>query len=261
MPAISDNFAFISACHTSRVALPREFYMLIDLGAEISGVIHQLTQGLPDEQKEAIETYFLEDASFIHPLCRVPAFAPITLPVFGKITSRWFIWMIFRFYKILSPRIWLEVECYGKETPPSPLYLQDKHVDAFMVELQKEASIMFISIHQIFAIWFVPFYEANVHLTTKLQLQQLSDKKHYIKLQEDLYQVNDLIKFFVPFGASALVWVFQVLATFVCTLGALIFAPFTWYQQETMDPRVEKARRPQGNNGPDHPMNNSARDS
>lgn len=94
-----------------------EWWSWLNLEDEISDVVHQLTQGLPAEQKSAIETYFLEDASFIHPLCRIPSFSPFPVPFFGTITSRWFIWMIYRFYKILSPRIWLEVECYGRKLP------------------------------------------------------------------------------------------------------------------------------------------------
>jgi len=103
---------------------------------------------------------------------------------------------------------------------------------------------MFINIHQVFALFFVPFYEADVRLTTKLHLRQLKDGKYYIKSQEDLYQVNDLIKFFVPFVGAGFLWTCQLLATFGCTLGALIFAPFTWYQQQMLDSKTEKARRP-----------------
>lgn len=83
---------------------------------EIAGVIHQLTEGSPSEAKDALDTYFVEDASFTHPLCRVPKFSSVSLPVLGEINSRWVIWMIYRWYKILSPRIVLNVECDGRRS-------------------------------------------------------------------------------------------------------------------------------------------------
>jgi hypothetical protein len=85
---------------------------------QISHVIHLLTEGSPAEQKDALDAYFLPDASFIHPLCRVPSFSHISLPLIGEINSRWVIWMIYRWYKILSPRIVLNVECDGTSSPP-----------------------------------------------------------------------------------------------------------------------------------------------
>lgn len=81
---------------------------------QISRVIHLLTEGSPAEQKDALDAYFLPDASFIHPLCRVPSFSHLNLPFIGDVNSRWAIWMIYRWYKILSPRIVLNVECDGR---------------------------------------------------------------------------------------------------------------------------------------------------
>jgi hypothetical protein len=72
--------------------------------------------GGPLEQRDALEAYFLPDAFFIHPLCRVPNFSRFDLPVIGDINSRWVIWMIYRWYKILSPRIILDVECEGERS-------------------------------------------------------------------------------------------------------------------------------------------------
>jgi hypothetical protein len=80
---------------------------------QISHVIHLLTEGSPADQKRALDTYFLPDASFLHPLCRVPSFSKNNVPLLGEIDSRWVLWMIYRWYKILSPRILLDVECSG----------------------------------------------------------------------------------------------------------------------------------------------------
>jgi hypothetical protein len=80
---------------------------------QISHVIRLLTEGSPEDQKHALDTYFLPDASFLHPLCRVPSFSHYSVPLFGNVDSRWVIWMIYRWYKILSPRILSDVECSG----------------------------------------------------------------------------------------------------------------------------------------------------
>lgn len=82
-----------------------------------------------------------------------------------------------------------------------------------------------------FSIFFVPFYKSNVCLTTKLRLaQDSSTSKFYIKSQEDMYQLNELVKFFWPGGATV-VWLWQLFVTFQCIVGAFIFAPITWLEQ------------------------------
>lgn len=62
---------------------------------EVTGVVHQLTQGSPDEQTEAINAYFTPNASFTHPFCRTGSFEG----------SRNLIHAIYKWYKILSPKI------------------------------------------------------------------------------------------------------------------------------------------------------------
>jgi len=178
---------------------------------QVSSVIHLLTEGSPVEQKDALETYFLPDASFTHPLCRVPSFSKYTIPIIGEINSRWVIWMVYRWYKILSPRIVLNVE---------------------EAEFNQKAQVLFVGIHQIFSLWFVPFYKSNVHLTTKLHLfHSPEDSKYYITSQEDMYQINDVVKFFWPGGAK-IIWLFQMFATFLCIVGSLLLAPVTRLEQK-----------------------------
>jgi len=119
--------------------------------------------------------------------------------------------MIYRWYKILSPRIVLDIECD---------------------EYNQKSQILFVDIHQIFSIFFVPFYKSDVHLTTKIKVvHSEQDGKYYIKSQEDLYQLNEVVKFFWPGGATIL-WLWQVFATGMCILGALFFAPITWLEQK-----------------------------
>jgi hypothetical protein len=70
-----------------------------------------------------------------------------------------------------------------------------------------------------------------VHLTTKLHLVQDSEtQKYHIASQEDLYQTNELLRFVLPGGAT-LLWVWQLFATFLCIVGAVLLAPVTWVEQ------------------------------
>ena len=80
---------------------------------EIEGVIRGLTQSDPTAQHETLVKYFALDASFTHPICRTGSNA----------NSRALIWMIYRWYKIMSPVIELEVNSIGASgAPPSPAW-------------------------------------------------------------------------------------------------------------------------------------------
>ena len=68
--------------------------------AEIRGVVLQLTTGSRQQQQEALEKNFTRDASFKHPFCAVTG-------------NRDTILRIFQWYKILSPRIQLNVNSVG----------------------------------------------------------------------------------------------------------------------------------------------------
>lgn len=79
---------------------------------EIAGVISQLTQGSPAVQAAAIDKYFTPDAAFTHPFCRTG----------GWNGSRGVIHAIYRWYKIMSPQIGLEIHSIGEWTDnPKPL--------------------------------------------------------------------------------------------------------------------------------------------
>lgn len=54
------------------------------------------------------------------------------------------------------------------------------------------------------------------------------DEKYYIAKQEDLYQLNEVVKFFWP-GGDLVLWIFQVFATGMCILGALVGWPVTLF--------------------------------
>lgn len=67
---------------------------------EIRGVVLSLTTGNRTQQQEALERYFTRDASFKHPFCAVAG-------------NRDAILSIFQWYKILSPKIEIEVNSVG----------------------------------------------------------------------------------------------------------------------------------------------------
>jgi len=170
---------------------------------EVSGVVHLLTQSAPSIQKSTLETYFTPNASFTHPFCRTGSFDG----------SRWFIWAIFRWYKIMSPHIDLEVKSVAYDEQNLRLY---------------------VGIYQVFRIWLFPGYKAPVNLVTVLQLEHDKQRqKYYITSQNDLYQVNEFVRFVWP-GGFIVVWLWQVIATLVSTLGALFLWPITWIEDNIL---------------------------
>ncbi|PGG96004.1 hypothetical protein AJ79_09771 [Helicocarpus griseus UAMH5409] len=228
--------------------------------AEIPHVIHLLTQSIPSVQKETIERFFTPSASFTHPLCRTGSFEG----------SRWLIVQIYRFYKIMSPRIDLDV-----------------HSVAF----DKSNLTLYVTVSQLFRIFIIPFYKANVRLTVVLTLtpsttqtthagtptfihpsaqpqtptttdtadhslssswisasdpnnpdsspnaDSTSRTLYYISAQEDLYQASEVIKFVLPFGIGLVVtFVWQCFSTFFCVFMAFLLAPVSWAEERELLP-------------------------
>ncbi|KAK5136995.1 hypothetical protein LTR08_001502 [Meristemomyces frigidus] len=184
---------------------------------DITAVVHKLTQGSPDEQQEAINTYFAPNASFTHPLCRTGSFNG----------SRQLILGIYRWYKIMSPRIEIEVTS---------------------IAFDEKKLILYLTIHQIFALGLVPFHQCPVTLTAVLRLSRPhSSGRYYIQSQEDLYQTSEFVKFLLPFGVgSTLVVFWQLLATMGCAVMAMVFAPLTWLAQAKADRRARGEKKMEG---------------
>ncbi|KAK7180930.1 hypothetical protein DPSP01_000602 [Paraphaeosphaeria sporulosa] len=171
---------------------------------DITGVIHLLTQSPPSIQRETIETYFTSNASFTHPFCRTGSFD----------NSRSLIRAIYRWYKILSPKIELTVNS---------------------VAYDERNLILYVNITQVFGIWMVPFHRARVNLTTVLELKQnRDDNKYYIQSQNDLYQTDEFVKFVIP-PSWIFVWLWQFWATFFCFLGAVALWPISYAEQWAWD--------------------------
>jgi hypothetical protein len=81
---------------------------------EIGGVIKSLTQGSPDVQESTLREYFLPNASFSHPYCRVPSISKGQIPLAGGLESIQLILAIYRWYRTLSPHIDLKVDSAGQ---------------------------------------------------------------------------------------------------------------------------------------------------
>ncbi|EEU39774.1 uncharacterized protein NECHADRAFT_60573, partial [Fusarium vanettenii 77-13-4] len=176
---------------------------------EIAGVIKALTQGSPEVQESALREYFLPNASFSHPYCHVPSISKGTIPLAGGLDSIWLILGIYRWYRTLSPHI-------------------DIKVDSAVFD--QKSGLLYVSLRQTFAVWFIPLYKAPVRLVSVLQLTQLvkprrQKPKYFIASQEDLYPVNDCIQFILP-GLGPFLWtLWQLYSTWLCVVASLIFLP------------------------------------
>ncbi|KAJ4356980.1 hypothetical protein N0V95_002852 [Ascochyta clinopodiicola] len=169
---------------------------------EIAGVIHLLTQSPPSTQRQTIEKYFTPNASFTHPFCRTGEWQ----------NSRLLVAAIYRWYKIMSPSIDITVQS---------------------VAFDETNAILYVSIFQIFRIWLIPFYYAPVFLTSVIKLEYNDfDEKYYIKSQDDLYAVDQWIRFIAP-GGWILVRLWQFWASFFCVIGAIVLHPITLLEERS----------------------------
>lgn len=197
-----------------------------DPASEISGIIHNLCEAPSVVQRKTIETYFLPDASFVHPFCYLPS-SP---------TSRKRLLGIYQFYKILSPQV--RIDIHEVTYHPSP-------------GSDPNRASMYVDMSQWFRIgalaWIYPW--VYVSLVVKLEFVrrvdlETSDRgltsfasgsaareggglieggKWYIRSQEDLYQTNEWAKFVFPhIGDMVLTWL-MVLVVWGCNVQAMIF--------------------------------------
>ncbi|KAG9231314.1 hypothetical protein BJ875DRAFT_506743 [Amylocarpus encephaloides] len=180
----------------------------------IPRIIHSLAEGSPAEQRYTLKTYFTPTPSFTHPLFSVPSFSHIPLPIIGAVNSRWVIWMIYRWYKILLPKTILGVQCS---------------------DYNEETQTLFVQINQQFAPCFIPLYKSKSTLTTKFHFVQLDTTHFYIQSQEDLYQPIEFVKFFW-LGGATIMWFWQILVScYLCIFGVLLLAPVTWFERPAVN--------------------------
>jgi hypothetical protein len=169
--------------------------------SEIADVIKDLCTGSLETQQNTLRHYFLHDAGFSHPFCLV---------LRGP-NSRFYIASIYKWYKILSPHIDIEVHSTA---------FDEKNGKLFAIGSQK------------FSMFMVP-WSSVITLTIVLTLEKQSvvaedgtpgKELYYIAKQEDHYQMDQTIKILVPF--LAVLWdVWRRFSTFVCLLGVIICLP------------------------------------
>lgn len=88
-----------------------------------------------------------------------------------------------------------------------------------------------MSIFQVFRIWLIPFYYAPVYLTSVIKLERNDEEgKYYIDSQDDLYAVDQWIRFIAP-GGWMLVQLWQFWASFFCVIGAVMLHPITLLEE------------------------------
>lgn len=233
---------------------------------QIQHIIRGLTQYSRDDQWSILEDYFLPDAYFVHPFCRVPSFGDYKIPFTNLTTnSRQFVFFIYQWYRILSPDIQLSIDSTS-EFAPIQQQMMKLVLNNWLLIYQgfdKNKNLLYVTLRQTFTLWFVPYslWQANVKLVTVLELQRLSIDKHhkplldetpipvdadlaltpdpptryFIKGQQDHYQVEDFLKFIAPWGASLLWIAWQLYATLICAIGVLLLRfPIALFQRRVL---------------------------
>ena len=126
------------------------------------------------------------------------------------------------------------------------------NTSALFLAYDRNALVLYVSLHQVFRIFLLPsFFAAPVHLTTVLHLTPAtswsptshSESQHttyLIQSQNDLYQVNEFFKFFSLLRVlwiGVLVW--QFLSTLACVLGQWIFWPISQWEEGRVGRNLE----------------------
>jgi hypothetical protein len=107
--------------------------------------------------------------------------------------------------------------------------------------------VLYVNLTQVFAIWTVPFHRAEVNLDVRLQLtQHRHSEKYYIAQQNDLYAVDQWIKFVLPLGIGTfLVAIWHFITLVATVLGAIVATPIVWLEQSWADQRSRNGNRRQ----------------
>ncbi|GAB7349149.1 hypothetical protein MBLNU459_g8089t1 [Dothideomycetes sp. NU459] len=220
--------------------------------SEIPHVISLLCETAPSTQLAAVEKYFTPSAEFVHPFCRTGSSA----------SSRWLITRVYRWYKILSPRVSARVHS---------------------VSFDERNLVLYVGITQVFAIWAIPTHRSEVSLVTVLHLTRQTlppsvdysdnnnnnnkngttgeksyaevtatsnkvEGKYYITSQNDLYQTDQFIKFVLPWF-SLVVPLWQFFATLVCVVMSYLFYPVTWYEENFQENFTRSETPPEWKDG------------
>ena len=174
---------------------------------------------------------------------------------------------IYRWYKILSPHIDIQIDSVGMHSIPlsqNPDWEIQRILKFHLTAFDKHAMLLYVSLHQIFSIQFLPFHKSHVSLTTVLHLTKLNTfpaptsqhevkasqrtdgrAKYYITSQNDLYQTSEFVKFVFPwFGLGTVgVMLWQFVATIFCIMGAVLGWPISWLEENVFGGNRERRIR------------------
>ena len=170
----------------------------------------------------------------------------------------------------MSPRIDMVVDSVAWDQDPRIRGATDggklRGSQKSAVYKDEDGGIVYVGVRQKFGIWFVPFYgKADVRLVAVLHLEKRmvppegnqrvaltngyddegepsrSKPLYYVKSQQDLYQLNDFVKFGDCFGVLGLfTTIGQLIAALVCSLLALIFWPMSWVEENLIGGNKER---------------------
>jgi hypothetical protein len=191
---------------------------------EIPPLIHNLTRSPPSKQLATLNKYFTPTASFTHPFCHTGSW-----DLGNGWNSRWAIARVYRWYKIMCPRIAMRVDGVAVEYKGSG----DKSSTGNSLALaeEKRIRVAYATVRQSFGIWIIPFYRADVRLVVRLSLDYDEDaKRYFITGQEDCYPLDETMRF-LWFGLWRLVVLWQIIAVFMCILLSWIGAPVSWWEE------------------------------
>src|SRR5690606_7367383 len=127
------------------------------------------------EQTATVARYFLPDASFASPSCRVPSFSSLPFPGAAAVNSGWVILMIYRLYRMLSPRVEFRVDSCG-ETQPSRLLRAE--MLSWLLAFDSSANVVYLGLQLALRTWFLPLRRSPVRLVSTFSLKPM-DKKTF----------------------------------------------------------------------------------
>lgn len=132
----------------------------------------------------------------------------------------------------------------------------------------EQNSLLYVSLRQIFSLWFIPLYKAPVRLVSVLQLTQCNTDetitqtdtfeylppeqrrrvsktrpKYFIASQEDLYPVNDCLQLLLPGLGPLLLFMWQLYCAWLCVMGSMILPPLYIILKQKPKGRVKRPKK------------------
>lgn len=115
---------------------------------------------------------------------------------------------------------------------------------------------------QTIPLWFFPLYSPTVTLTPVLTLEKRQSRlvrngskspeldsdtpngasilRYYIAQQQDLYQVNSIVTFFLPYLGSQLWAIVQLVTTGICMAMAVVTLPLHYYLNQDNKKKIKQ---------------------